>query len=287
MEIFVEADFETRAEQRRRFAIISIPATFSAKLRRERHDASARRTLDDATVCLMASPTAEFFLHPRRSELRVSHAGRGDPRDPPSSLEHLVAERGWFPEWRQPMNSQQPSGVNSSASESARPIQSGSDEGARAKAGEAVSRLADAAQQAGAQAKEAASVLASDASQKAKALRISRSHPEPTWPVTPPTFSAPPRTTSSVARRNLPIWCAARLTGWRILPRHPRAVGRRIDAHGLRFHPPAAGAGLRLGLARRLRAPARPQEQSAKQPRDHLAASASAEPTSREHRHSA
>jgi len=41
-------------------------------------------------------------------------------------------------------------------------------EGVRAKAGEAVSRLADVAQQAGTQAKEAASVLASDANQKAK-----------------------------------------------------------------------------------------------------------------------
>jgi len=66
------------------------------------------------------------------------------------------------------MNSQQPSGVNSSASESARSAQSASDQGVRAKAGEAVSRLADVAQQAGTQAKEAASVLASDANQKAK-----------------------------------------------------------------------------------------------------------------------
>ena len=40
----------------------------------------------------------------------------------------------------------------------------------RAKAGEAVSRVADAAQQAGSQAKEAAASLASDASQKAKSL---------------------------------------------------------------------------------------------------------------------
>jgi hypothetical protein len=66
------------------------------------------------------------------------------------------------------MNSQQPSGVNSSASESVRSAQSASDQGIRAKAGEAVSRLADVAQQAGTQAKEAASVLASDANQKAK-----------------------------------------------------------------------------------------------------------------------
>jgi hypothetical protein len=66
------------------------------------------------------------------------------------------------------MNSQQPSGVNTSASESARSNQSGSEQGVRAKAGEAVSKLADVAQQAGSQAKQAASSLASDANQKAK-----------------------------------------------------------------------------------------------------------------------
>ena len=54
------------------------------------------------------------------------------------------------------MNSQQPSGVNSSASESVRSAQSASDQGVRAKAGEAVSRLADVAQQA-----EALAALAS------------------------------------------------------------------------------------------------------------------------------
>jgi hypothetical protein len=66
------------------------------------------------------------------------------------------------------MNSQQPSGVNTTASESARSNQSGSEQGVRAKAGEAVSMLADVAQQAGSQAKQAASSLASDANQKAK-----------------------------------------------------------------------------------------------------------------------
>ena len=65
------------------------------------------------------------------------------------------------------MNSQQPSGMNTSATESARSQQSGS-EGVRAKAGEAVSKLADVAQQAGSQAKQAASSLASDANQRAK-----------------------------------------------------------------------------------------------------------------------
>jgi hypothetical protein len=66
------------------------------------------------------------------------------------------------------MNTQQPSGVNPSASESARSNQSGSEQGVRAKAGEAVSKLADVAQQAGSQAKQAASSLASDANQRAK-----------------------------------------------------------------------------------------------------------------------
>src|SRR6476661_10471915 len=77
-------------------------------------------------------------------------------------------EGGWSPEWRQPMNSQQPSGTNISSSQSARSSQSGSEQGVRAKAGEAVSKLADVAQQAGTQAKEAASSLASDANQRAK-----------------------------------------------------------------------------------------------------------------------
>jgi ElaB/YqjD/DUF883 family membrane-anchored ribosome-binding protein len=66
------------------------------------------------------------------------------------------------------MNSQQPSSVNTTASESARSNQSGSEQGVRAKAGEAVSKLADVAQQAGSQAKQAASSVASDANQKAK-----------------------------------------------------------------------------------------------------------------------
>ena len=66
------------------------------------------------------------------------------------------------------MNSQQPSGMNTSTTESARSHQSGSDQGVRAKAGEAVSKLADVAQQAGSQAKQAASSLASDANQRAK-----------------------------------------------------------------------------------------------------------------------
>ena len=65
------------------------------------------------------------------------------------------------------MNSQ-PSGTNISSSQSARSSQPGSDQGVRAKAGEAVSKLADVAQQAGTQAKEAASSLASDANDRAK-----------------------------------------------------------------------------------------------------------------------
>ena len=64
------------------------------------------------------------------------------------------------------MNSQQPSDTNTPASESARSNLSGSE--VRAKAGEAVSKLANVAQQAGTQAKQAASSLASDANQRAK-----------------------------------------------------------------------------------------------------------------------
>ena len=63
---------------------------------------------------------------------------------------------------------QQPSGTNTPASESARSNLSGSEQGVRAKAGEAVSKLADVAQQAGSQAKQAASSLAADANERAK-----------------------------------------------------------------------------------------------------------------------
>jgi ElaB/YqjD/DUF883 family membrane-anchored ribosome-binding protein len=71
------------------------------------------------------------------------------------------------------MNNQRPSLANSSASGSA---QSNNQSGLghesldRTKAGEAVSKLADVAQQAGTQAKQTASLLASDVNQKAKGL---------------------------------------------------------------------------------------------------------------------
>jgi ElaB/YqjD/DUF883 family membrane-anchored ribosome-binding protein len=73
------------------------------------------------------------------------------------------------------MNNQQPSLSSSSASESVQSNSQASRSGhepqdVRAKAGEAVSKLADVAQQAGSQAKQTASSLASDASQKAKGL---------------------------------------------------------------------------------------------------------------------
>lgn len=42
VEIFVEADFETHPEDRRRFAIINIPATCSARRRVGRRDAQRR-----------------------------------------------------------------------------------------------------------------------------------------------------------------------------------------------------------------------------------------------------
>lgn len=72
------------------------------------------------------------------------------------------------------MNSQQSSRPSDPASASARPDRpstaSGVAQDMRAKAGEAAARVADAAQQAGSQAKEAAASLASDAGQKAKGL---------------------------------------------------------------------------------------------------------------------
>jgi ElaB/YqjD/DUF883 family membrane-anchored ribosome-binding protein len=71
------------------------------------------------------------------------------------------------------MNNQQPSFSSSSASDSAQSNNQSSRSGhesqdVRAKASEAVSKLADVAQQAGSQAKQTASSLASDANQKAK-----------------------------------------------------------------------------------------------------------------------
>ena len=71
------------------------------------------------------------------------------------------------------MNNQQPSFASSSASDSVQSNNQASRSGhqsqdVRAKAGEAVSKLADVAQQAGSQAKHTASSLASDANQKAK-----------------------------------------------------------------------------------------------------------------------
>ena len=70
------------------------------------------------------------------------------------------------------MNSQYPSSSSSSTSPSSRPenqsTASGVAQDMRAKAGEAISKVTDAAQQAGSQAKDAAASLASDASQKAK-----------------------------------------------------------------------------------------------------------------------
>src|SRR5262245_1049998 len=69
------------------------------------------------------------------------------------------------------MNSQYPSSSSSSTSSSrpgTQPTASGVAQDMRAKAGEAISKVTDAAQQAGSQAKDAAASLASDASQKAK-----------------------------------------------------------------------------------------------------------------------
>src|SRR6201981_3802173 len=72
------------------------------------------------------------------------------------------------------MNSQYPSSSSSGSSTSPssrpenQPTASGVAQDMRAKAGEAISKVTDAAQQAGGQAKEAAASLASDASQKAK-----------------------------------------------------------------------------------------------------------------------
>jgi hypothetical protein len=70
------------------------------------------------------------------------------------------------------MNSQYSSSSSNTTSPSSRPenqsTASGVAQDMRAKAGEAISKVTDAAQQAGSQAKDAAASLASDASQKAK-----------------------------------------------------------------------------------------------------------------------
>jgi hypothetical protein len=70
------------------------------------------------------------------------------------------------------MNSQYPSSSSNTTSPSSPPenqsTASGVAQDMRAKAGEAISKVTDAAQQAGSQAKDAAASLASDASQKAK-----------------------------------------------------------------------------------------------------------------------
>jgi hypothetical protein len=70
------------------------------------------------------------------------------------------------------MNSQYPSSSSSSTSPSSRPENQSTAPGVaqdmRAKAGEAISKVTDAAQQAGSQAKDAAASLASDAGQKVK-----------------------------------------------------------------------------------------------------------------------
>ena len=70
------------------------------------------------------------------------------------------------------MNSQYPSSSSSSTPPSSRPenesVASAVAQDMRAKAGEAISKVTDAAQQAGTQAKQTASSLASDANQKAK-----------------------------------------------------------------------------------------------------------------------
>jgi ElaB/YqjD/DUF883 family membrane-anchored ribosome-binding protein len=71
------------------------------------------------------------------------------------------------------MNNQRPTFSNSSASDSVQSNNQASGSGyesqhMRAKAGEAISKFADVAQQAGSQAKQTASSLASDANQKAK-----------------------------------------------------------------------------------------------------------------------
>jgi hypothetical protein len=66
------------------------------------------------------------------------------------------------------MNSQQASGGIGSAPDSAGSNQSLGQQGVRAKAGEAVSKVADVAQEASSQVKQAAASLASEANQQAK-----------------------------------------------------------------------------------------------------------------------
>ena len=57
IEIFVEADFETHAEERRRFAIINIsPAIYSARRPLEQRDARQRGIVDTADSALLPYP---------------------------------------------------------------------------------------------------------------------------------------------------------------------------------------------------------------------------------------
>jgi hypothetical protein len=68
------------------------------------------------------------------------------------------------------MNSQYPSSTSASSRPENQSTASGVAQDTRAKAGEAISKVTDAAQQAGSHAKDAAASLASDASRKAKGL---------------------------------------------------------------------------------------------------------------------
>ncbi len=47
VEIFVEADVETHAEEQRRFAILTSLVSYSVKLRARRHDAQQKRRIAD------------------------------------------------------------------------------------------------------------------------------------------------------------------------------------------------------------------------------------------------
>jgi hypothetical protein len=62
VEIFVEADFETHPEERRRFAIINIPRHCAARPRVGRRD--AQRRIVNAAGALCAASPASLFKQP-------------------------------------------------------------------------------------------------------------------------------------------------------------------------------------------------------------------------------
>ncbi len=158
---------------------------------------------------------------------------------------------------------QQPSGTNTPASESARSNLSGSEQGVRAKAGEAVSKLADVAQQAGSQAKQAASSLAADANERAKGFFTQQvaSGADLVGDVADSVHSA----ADSLDRSASQLAHFVRSAAERVEEFSEDMRGKSVDElmrTASNFTRRQPGPGVRPGLACRLRSPARAQEQS-------------------------